>query len=356
MVSHTYMVSTYDNVLGFCFLRWNPEAWNYLWICAGAGVVFCLFGWVLYRKRHLETAGDFLSFKPAKIFFLVAYTFGAGTFLYYFAELLGVDSQYLFLFAGMLIGYFTGWMLLERTVKIFTKKVLLGFAVFAVVFGGSLGLTAADPLGVQTYVPAAEKIESVSLYPTGNSYIYTMQRDYTGWYITDPAEIAQVQQLHSQMLEEETIANSESVLIDVTYRLENGMEVYRSYRVPAESIVAEELAVFLSDVRAVFHTSDWEELLENVTEVWVYMDSGNYEYEIHDPAQQRAILEAIRLDAEAGSMAQPNNLHRYEDTIATVNISWMQQMNQGEGSRWESARVYADCSNTRAYLETLGTK
>ena len=353
IASHTYLDGSYDKILGFVFLGWHMREWYYLWSCAGIGVVLYGLGFLLYRKRHLETAGDFLSFRIAKVFFLIAYTFVLGTFLYYFAELFGLDSNYLFLAVGMLIGYFTGWMLLERTVKIFTKKVLIGFAAFVLLFGGSLGLTYTDPLGVQTYIPKADKIESVSLYPTGSSYIYTMQRDYYGWYITDPAEIAQVQQLHGMMINAPHDKPGDTVVMDVTYRLKNGVEVYRSYEVLAEDVLAEELTDFLSDVRAIFHTNNWEELTENVQEVWVYMDSSGYEYEILEPAQQQALLEAIRLDAEAGTMAQPNNLHRYEDTIASVNVCWWQQMKDGEGTRWETARVFADCVNTRAFLESL---
>ena len=353
MVSHTYIDGSYDKMLGFVFYGWRPESFLYLWICAGVGIVLYGLSFLLYHKRHLETAGDFLSFKPAKVFFLIAYTFGLGTFLYYFAELFGLESNYLFLAVGMLVGYFTGWMLLERAVKVFTKKVLLGFAAFAVLFGGSLGLTYLDPLGVQTYIPEAEKIESVSLYPTGNSYIYTMQRDYSGWYITDPDEIAQVRQLHGMMINAPHNKPDKAVGIDVTYRLENGVEVYRSYQVPAEDMLAEELSVFLSDVRAIFHTSNWEELVQNVEQVQIYLDGKDIEYEITEPAQQQALLEAIRLDAEAGTMAQPNNLHSNQFTVASIHVNWRQQMNQGEGSRWETARVFSDCENILAFLETL---
>jgi hypothetical protein len=301
----------------------------------------------------LETAGDFLSFKPVKIFFMIAYTFVLGTFLYSFCEFFGLQSNYLFLAVGMLLGYFTGWMLLERSVKIFTGKVLLGFAVFGLLFGGSLGLTMVDPLGVQTYIPDAQKIESVSIYPTGNSYIYTMQRDYSGWYITDPAEITQVQQLHGMMINAPHNKPGETVGIDVIYRLKNGTEVYRSYEVPAEDMLAEELSVFLSDVRSIFHTSDWEELVQNVEQIQIYLDGKDIEYEITDPAQQQAVLEAIRLDAEAGHMAQPKNLHSNQFTIAAIHVNWWQQMTGGQGTRWETVRVYSDCENTRAFLEKL---
>lgn len=353
MVSHTYLEGTYDKIHGFVFLCWHPKEWCYLGSCAGIGAVLCGLSFLLYRKRHLETAGDFLSIRPVKIFFMIAYTFGMGTFLYYFGELFGLDNRYLFLAVGMIVGYFTGWMLLERSVKIFTGKVLLGFAVFGILFGGSLGLTMVDPLGVQTYIPDAEKIESVSLYPTGNSYIYTMQRDYSGWYITDPAEIAQVQQLHGMMINAPQDKPGDGVGIDVTYRLKNGAEVYRSYWVLAEDMLAEELSVFLSDVRSIFHTSDWEELVQNVEQIQIYLDGKDIEYEITDPAQQQALLEAIRLDAEAGHMAQPKNLQSNQFTIASIHVNWWQQMTGGQGTRWETVRVYSDCKNTLALLEKL---
>ena len=352
MVSHTYLEGTYDKIHGFAFLCWHPKEWCYLGSCAGIGAVLCGHSFLLYRKRHLETAGDFLSIRLVKLFFMIAYTFGMGTFLYYFGELFGLDNRYLFLAVGMIVGYFTGWMLLERTVKIFTGKVLLGFAVFGVLFGGSLGLTMVDPLGVQTYIPDSEKIESVSLYPTGNSYIYTMQRDYSGWYITDPAEIAQVQQLHGMMLSAPQDKPG-AVGIDVTYRLKNGMEVYRSYEVLAEDALAEELSVFLSDVRAIFHTGDWEELVENVEEIQIYRDSNGKELGLISPAQHQALLEAILLDAEAGHMAQPSNLHSNKTTVASVHVCWWQQMVGGKGTRWETVRVYADCENTLAFLNSL---
>ena len=130
------------------FAGFLPDAWIYLLVCAGVGVVFTVLSFLLYRKRRLETAGDFISFRPMGVFFLLTYTLAMGAFLYVFGELFGLYKDYGFLVVGILIGFFTGWMLLERTVKIFTKKVLLSFAAFAVVFAASLGVTAWDPLGI----------------------------------------------------------------------------------------------------------------------------------------------------------------------------------------------------------------
>ena len=42
-----------------------------------------------------------------------------------------------------------------------------------------------------------------------------------------------------------------------------------------------------------------------------------------------------------------------EDYSGSLDEVWMAQMTGGEGSRWEMARVFTDCENTQAFLESL---
>lgn len=48
--------------------------WSYLWICAGVGVLLLTAALLLYRRRKLETAGDFIAVKPLEPVFLVMYS------------------------------------------------------------------------------------------------------------------------------------------------------------------------------------------------------------------------------------------------------------------------------------------
>ena len=340
------------------FNGYIPESWYYLFICTGVGVVFTVLSWLLYRKRHLETAGDFISFRPMRIVFLIVYTIAAGVLVYAFGDFVGLYKDYGFLTVGILIGFFTGWMLLERTIKIFTKKVFAGFAAFVVLFVASLGITAWDPMQIVSYVPETEKIANVCLYQLSDTYLYYSDDINGGWYITDPAEIAEVQALHKQMLETPEDPNGEILNMELRYQLENGSYVYRSYDVPAESPVAEDLRMFLSDPRAVFATDDWQHVRDNLLQMNIYLNSGDKLLEITDRSQMEAFLDAVLADCRAGTMAQHSYFHRYQEQVASVDVTWKVANGEGvnvdpNGARGEYLQVFEDCANTVLFLETL---
>jgi len=356
--SYCEFIITYaENATKVVFEGYTPESWYYLFICVGVGAVFTVLAWLLYKKRHLETAGDFISFRPMRLFFLLAYTLAAGVLLYSFGELLGIYTDYGFLVVGILIGWFTGWMLLERTIKIFTKKVLIGLAIFGVLFAGSIGITIMDPLGVASYVPQTEQFTNVCLYPMQESYIYTSTAYFEGgWYITDPAEIAEVQDLHAQMIEAHGTQNGEIINMELRYELKNGMHVYRSYDVPAESPVADDLRLFLSDPRAVFGVNDWQQVKELADSASVFLQGdGKDDVEITDPQQLQMLIAAIEADCEAGLFAQHDYFHPGQDYVGSVHIPWqaLKTTKRGPVSRNANLVVYADCVNTAAFLKTL---
>ena len=340
------------------FNGYIPESWYYLFICAGVGVVFMVLSWLLYRKRHLETAGDFISFRPMRMVFLIVYTIAAGVLVYAFGDFVGLYKDYGFLTVGILIGFFTGWMLLERTVKIFTKKVFAGFAVFAILFAASLGITAWDPMHMVTYVPETEKIANVCLFQLRDTFLYYSGTHSGGWYITDPAEIAKVQTLHKQMLETPADPDGEILNMELRYELENGSYVYRSYDVPAESPVAEDLRLFMSDPRAVFGVEDLQQIRDNLLQMNIYLHGGDKMLEITDRDQMEALLDAILADCRTGAMAQNGNFHRYQEQIANVDVTWKVPNAEGvnvdpNGARGEFLQIFEGCVNTAAFLETL---
>lgn len=355
IATDNYVNFRYDRAAGG-FESFNPEAWQYLYICVGVGVVLLLLSWLLYRRRHLETAGDFISFRPMRIFFLLAYTFAVGALLYSFGDLFGLYKDYGFLVVGILVGWFTGWMLLERTVKIFNKKSLIGFAVFAVLFAGSIGLTVMDPAGVVSYVPQDGDIKNVCLYPTQDTYIYYSTAYEGGWYITDPAEVTEVQDLHRQMIEAQDDPGGEIINMELRYELKNGRHVYRSYDVPAESSAADALRKFLSDPRAAFAVNDWQLVKNRVDAVTVYpTGDGMNMLEIYDPEQVQALLTAIEADCKEGNFAQHDYFHMDQEYMAGMDITWkvVKSTNTGVVTRGEYVTVYKDSVNTCAFLETL---
>ena len=357
--NHVYVNFYYDKILGGFFKGFYTDNWLYLYTCVGAGVVFLLLGWLLYRKRHLETAGDFICFRPMRFFFLIAYTFGAGALVYAFNYLFGAAIEsYPFLAVGIVVGWFTGWMLLERTVRIFTKKTVLGFVVFVAVFAGSMGMTYLDPLGITTYIPKTESIKNACVYTLNDSYRYELTDDTGGRILSDPAGIALVQDLHRQMIDTPE-QDGETVGITVRYDLTNGVRVYREYNIPAESATADSLRVYLSNVHSLFMTNDYEQVKKTADHIVIYLTGdGNDTLEIRDDTTIQAVLDAIYADCQAGTMAQHENLHRGMDYVAGIEITWTYVYEDGLGriTRGEHIMAFEDSVNVEALLETLMEK
>ena len=351
-----------DAQLGGFFRGFISDEWMYLFACAGLGVVLVLLAWAIYRKRPLETAGDFVSFRPMRIFFLLAYTLAMGAMLYSCAELFfGTYRDYGFLVVGILIGWFTGWMLLERTVKIFNKKVLLGLVAFAAVFTGGILLTRADPAGISGYIPETEKIKEANLYLQSDVFYYHNEDEsWGGRHITEPAQIRQVQELHSQLIHAQERSDVETVTVYVRYRLQNDRIIYRTYQIAANSKTAENLNAFLSDPRSVFHVDDWQQVKDTVKYVCVYWAGEKLPTEIYDTETIAALLAAIEADCKAGNFTQHDYFHTAVDYVAGIDINWTREADPADRenggipvSRGNHVIVYADSLNTAAFLKTL---
>ena len=171
--------------------------WGYLLILAAVGIALLGAGLMLYRVRHLERAGDFMAFKPMKPIFLTVYTLCVGCLMFYFAYEIGdTFAGFIFLVIGIFIGFFTGQMLLERTIRVFKGKNFGHLGILYAAVALSLLLTWVDPAGISRRIPKVEKVETVYLY-NGHLSDYQLGRpDRISVYsetlaITDPQEIAE---------------------------------------------------------------------------------------------------------------------------------------------------------------------
>ncbi|MBQ7917114.1 MAG: hypothetical protein IJ315_10085, partial [Firmicutes bacterium] len=145
------------------------DGWWYVGICAVLGVLFLAAALMLYRRRKLESAGDFLAVRPAEPIFLVMLTTMAGVVFMEFFNLLVDEKNLLILLLGVAVGFFIGQMLLKRTTKVFHKKVLLGFGVYVAVLAATLVLVRVDPVGITRWVPGSDNVKSVTI-GIGNGY------------------------------------------------------------------------------------------------------------------------------------------------------------------------------------------
>ena len=320
--------------------------WGYLLILAGIGLVFGVLALLLYRRRALETAGDFMAVRPLAPIFCVVYTLTVAALFAAMGELFMEEIIYFFPI-GFLVGYFTSQMLLLRTVKVFTRKVFLWFGIFAGVMAACVGLLTLDPLGYSRWTPQPNQVVSVQISNDLDTVLAVnglYPDDYSQWEDTlqldDPEDIAAIIDVHREVTEKRgnyPNSNQRTVSLRICYTLQNGRQVTRVYE---DCVPAQPLAEFFSRPECVLGINgDADAFLAQITYVNV---EGNKIVE--EPV--RELLEAILADCEAGTMAQDG---RYHDFNKEMNVTWV-DFRLPDGT-YRDVRVYSGAENTVAWLK-----
>lgn len=313
----------------YTFEGWGG-GWGYLAVCAVLGVVLLIGALLLYRRRKLESAGDFIAVKPLVPVFSVVFTLCVGAVCAMFGELFSEGYLVVFLGVGLVVGYFVGQMLLQRTAKVFkgVAFVRLGILLAAMVL--SVLLVKWDAFYIVRWIPDPEDIKSISL-------------GYDGVEVEDEEDFRLVLLIHRLALEdgEAPLAN-ERTYLPITYTMKSGRQVSRNYMVRTQSDAYQALKLIYSRVTAVLgqEAADWERYLQGVEEVRI-------EDTLLDNAAAREILEAVKQDCRAGTMSQRYAFHRGDPVF---HLEIRREDNQGI-SYYHTVAVYSDAANTQAALK-----
>ena len=361
-----------------------------LGMLALVGVVFAVLGLILYHFRNLECAGDAVCSRKlvpvfqvlCAMFVAVAAEFAASEFMGYGNSLEGL--KFLFLFSGLIVGWFAGKMLVERSARVFRPQNWVGLGILAAVLAVSMGLTKLDVLGLEERMPDIGDIASVQLN------FYKMD---------DRADIETVLRLHNLALNDRVKEDGAYALVEdngeyvrmedssyrywqegdplpqqriatscyLTYTLKNGKTVQRSYNVWVDSAAGEIPRKLLSRWDAVnsdtveINGKDVEVLplvLDSMERMYCSMSNGKLPEELKTRAAAESLIRAIKADCAAGTMAQSDAYHdgvfvipRTDDdpyetrdiyiTLSSKNYSW-------------SVNVFADCENTIRWMRDNG--
>lgn len=325
------------------------ESWTYLIVLAVLGVALLAVSLQMYRKRKLECAGDFVAIKGLAPVFQVIYTLTVATVFHLFSDVfLGSDAQILFLLVGLVIGYFTGEMLIQRTVQVFKLRSLAGLAILAAVLLGTMGLTRLDPLGISTWIPKAEQVSKIELCHDVYAYYYNVPVALTDEEIPAGLEV------HRQLLDSHT--DDESSIgctdIEIVYTLASGRMVYREYRIPVSSPVGDTLNDWFSAPEHILKYDDWENCLNSLVEIRV-------ENAVYTGEEARALLTAVKADCEAGTMTQDWDFHDRNNTGAVGSYAWLSitfDDTLASNHYYRELTIYEDSLNTVAWLQEQESK
>lgn len=349
----------YSDILFTC-----SDDWAILAIWAAVGIAALGLALVLYRKRKLECAGDFMAFRFMEPVFLIVYTLIVGTCFQFFASnLIGFYGDLVYLFVGLGVGWFTGLMLIKRTIRVFRWKSIGGCALAMILMGISLALTTFDVFGIARWLPEESEIKSAYVYMghAGNDNIPEHAVE-----ITDPEDLQALLRVHEisrEPQEEPAFEPIPAKSYDGTdffyevqdtyfnftliYELNNGRRVYRYYGAYADTEAGQILHPWFSSIEAVLNLSE-AELPSVVNRIYEVTLNGNMVYLTRE--QQKAMLDAIASDCRAGAMAQRRAFHIGECDGKYFSLGFS-YVTDGGLHYWQDVNVYDCCRNVQQWIE-----
>lgn len=268
------------------------NAW-YFPVYAGAGVVLAAAALLVFRRRPAESAGDLIAFRWLRPIFQIGLAL-----CFAVAMALFIQQSYLrsvtfpvtvvMIVVWSFVGYFGAEMLLRKTFRVFRRGRLRTWAIVAAAAVAVLGMAKLDVFGYTRYIPAEEKVESVSLYAFGASV---------------DADYATASGLHQAILDGSR--DGDSYNVNISYTLRSGREVSRSFSVdsgtPEYAALREWATQPETLIAAAFGTMESADQLGWVTvNDW---QSGDYPTYEGDSETAAAICNALLADFREGQSA-----------------------------------------------------
>lgn len=207
-----------------------------LLVYAIAGLALLALGWLLYRRRPSEAAGDAIAFRRLRpiVRWTVGLCGGLGLGLFLSVALLGglVGGIVQLLLCQAVMGllcFFAAQMLLQKSFRVFRRSWKEALALVIALAAITLCIRQ-DFFDVQNRIPGASQVDTVSvqLYAGDSSYCET----------DDPAVLERVQALHRAALAqgEDMADNSDRYMsIRLRYELKNGDTIRRDYTIACVS-------------------------------------------------------------------------------------------------------------------------
>lgn len=370
-----YFDFVYDNMDTVANFSFSPEDWQYLAVAGGVGLVLLGLALLIYRRRDLESAGDLIALKPVAPVFLVIYTLCMGAVMYFVADAFSNGLEYVFLLIGFAIGFFTGKMLLEKRINVFRLKNAARFGILVAAFVLSIVIAIADPFGITRYVPNADSIAVVRIGPYSSAYYIANE----SCMLTDPEDIARIVEMHTELVRTRPQDGDDTVYLQ--YETKTGVLIERQYPVVVDGSVGKLLKEYYSSPECIFGTADIDWLLQHIQEINIYF----HDEEIHQVSminngadgtemritgedlnvthasietfasatEVRRLFDTLLADCKAGRLTQHWRYHDEADTVGTVaNLSFSYQVGQSR-YRHKDIAIFADCTNTLAFLKNL---
>lgn len=206
--------------------------------CA-AGILLLALAFFIYKKKHLETAGDPITIPFLNPVFRWILAFSAGVYGSIAGQYFLKGPYYsgwnllLLIFFMTCIGafaFFAADMLLQKKFFVFQKKKFLECGIFLILAWVFLLAVDLNLFGFETRIPKEEELQSVFL--SGIYPIHIKEEDYSKVLEIHEKLVASKDEI--QRYFRKYPENSYASVLDITYTLKNGRSFTRSYSIPIE--------------------------------------------------------------------------------------------------------------------------
>ena len=341
------------------------EGWGYIAICAVVGLGLLGLALVLYRKRKLECAGDFMAVRGMEPVFLTVYTLVVGCVFQMFFGLFTGNDIGISLFIGLFVGFFTGRMLIQRTVRVFQWKAWGKCGILIGIFLLTLLLTWLDPLGLQKWMPEVGDVTSIRVNANHGNYGSNGET----FTVEDAEDIEKILHVHGLLIEnfeeDETVyltptivgedptpSENYSMPVSLIYKLKNGRTVSRYYYVTVKSEAGQILRPYFASLSCVLGVEfdRLEDVVQKLGTIYI-----NHAMVHMDDQERLQLLQAIAADCESGTMVQLWGYRRAEGTAG--DNSYYIEFTDRTGFHFCYIDVTEYCENTVRFMEehNIGT-
>jgi ABC-2 type transport system permease protein len=319
-------------------------------------MLFLALSYLLYKKRHIETAGQAVAysffqplFKAVVIFCLML--LGG---IYFQGQ---SDGKTGWMVAGYVLGAVVGYviseMIIRKTWQIWSKKaafelVAYGAGIGLLLYGSVSGIT-----GYETRIPAAYSVEAVYL----GDYFDWSDTEHENSYSRNPEYISAVLNLQREIVNVRPPGISDAYRpqtyrnVSIAYRLKEGGTIYREYQIPEES--------FRDELKSAMEFEDYKR-----SSYWLYKLNGtassaeissgispNRRIRIYDPAEIRELEQVLLQDMDRLSY-EVITANRISE--AEIRIYWKVPGSLHNEYRFKSYPVSPAFTHVQAWMNKTG--
>ena len=197
-------------------------------------IVLILVSYFLYKARSSESATEVVAFKGVRPILLYSYAVVAaiaGAIIlnsmldYAYNSTYSPVRMVFFIIFTSLIAYYVGKMIIERSIRVFTKKTMPGAIIITVLMVALTIVLASDPTHKVTSVPDVEDVDSIIIATSsGEFFLEEGDEELMQYVISTQKKIAELGDHYESFGE-----NNWYFSISFYYNLKNGKTETRSY-------------------------------------------------------------------------------------------------------------------------------